>query len=821
MLRWSSLPKSARRTSWFGWPKKGLSGPQRPNSALSRVVEGQVAPPTGWSTHEANGTPSTATTSTSTSTTSSPADERNSPLDNSPVTPVSNSGGYPLFARSTSYNKPSSRPSSSGGLDLSINRTHSLPSVNNISMLTPASPSPRPAAASPSPLTRQLSLTELDKKVRLRLGATPAASVSSSPTQTTQRGDPGLSPPPSAGGFSKKTTFGSYLGLGALGLSREKTPKPSDTERGRRDREDKEREARTRSSSPFRRFSFASNASEDGHGGRRGRSPSPGALRYTQSDIESDVGETTGVSPRRTAFKPKGRKGKRRSGKPSDGSAPDQKDDNAEDKDKEDVKVPGEPEDTSPTNPSTSLSDTKDVPPPASSTADDEMDSDSDESSRSWDSDEESWSSGDIQFDDQTQLNTALNSTALQSPELMIAHQEEALEFDSDPVGEGVNIIQPTEPVFEKTYFSRPGTANSASGSANKESAQGNSSADPTDAAGRGRKKSFRHDALELATSRPVYGPNRCMIMLTHGNPDAAEREGRRYVVASDLSEESRFAVEWGVGTVLRDGDEMIVVNVQETENKLDEVTTDKAQKIKNQQERHTLTYLLCRQVTGLLQRTRLNVRVFCQAIHSKNSRRMLPDLIDYTEPTMAIVGSRGLNALKGILLGSTSHYLIQKSSVPVMVARRRLKRPAKRAAHLEPHKRVSLAEAAIDKAGPGKAERHGVATRINLHSALVHLNYCILVQRGVISISESGCIVFVSALIVIPNNLEWRSFKFGSGFWCQSALFEQYLNQRRPIVRDIGFEPSEKSAVRGRPADKHQAITLLIFKHNSRYESI
>ncbi|KAG8703241.1 hypothetical protein FRC11_010882 [Ceratobasidium sp. 423] len=680
----SPTPKSARRTSWFGWPKKGLSGPQRPNSALSRVVEGQVAAPTGWpiGTPEANGTPSTATTSTSTSTTSSPADERNSPLDNSPVTPASNSAGFPLFARSTSSGnqKSSSRPSSSGGLDLSMNRTHSLPSVNNMSMLTPVSPSPRPGAA--SPLTRQLSLTELDKKVRFELflvypgaiprsrdvilqlvatvidpnlvwqaeqliltalarstsrdGATPAASVSSSPTQPTHRGaDVSLSPPPSAGGssagFSKKASFTSYLGLGALSLTREKTPKPGDTERGRKDREDRARETRTRSSSPFRRFSFASNASEDGNGGRRGRSPSPGALRYTQSDVESDVGETAGISPRRTAFKAKVRKGKRRSKKASgsgDGSAPDQNEENPDDKDKENVKVAGEPDDTSPTDPTASPSDTKEGSAPASSTVDDETDEDSDESSGSCDSDEESWSSGDIQFDDQTQLNTALNSAALQSPELVLAQQEEAMELDSDPLGEGVNIIQPTDPV-----------------------------------------------------------------------------------------EESRFAVEWGIGTVLRDGDEMIVVNVQETESKLDEVTTDKSQKIKNQQERHTLTYLLCRQVTGLLQRTRLNVRVFCQAIHSKNSRRMLLDLIDYTEPTMAIVGSRGLNALKGILLGSTSHYLIQKSSVPVMVARRRLKRPAKRAAHLEPHKRVTLAEAAIDKAGPGKAERDADATRDQIES--------------------------------------------------------------------------------------------------------
>jgi hypothetical protein len=81
----------------------------------------------------------------------------------------------------------------------------------------------------------------------------------------------------------------------------------------------------------------------------------------------------------------------------------------------------------------------------------------------------------------------------------------------------------------------------------------------------------------------------------------------------------------------------------------------------------------------------------------------------------MLIVGSRGVGQLKGlvtyfcspqpdthlhaqhrILLGSTSHYLIQRCSVPVMVARRRLKRPPRRSAHLAKHRaRVSLAEAA------------------------------------------------------------------------------------------------------------------------------
>jgi len=45
---------------------------------------------------------------------------------------------------------------------------------------------------------------------------------------------------------------------------------------------------------------------------------------------------------------------------------------------------------------------------------------------------------------------------------------------------------------------------------------------------------------------------------------------------------------------------------------------------------------------------------------------------IDFLNPTLTILGSRGRSALKGVLLGSFSNYLVTKSSVPVMVARRR-----------------------------------------------------------------------------------------------------------------------------------------------------
>ncbi|TFK91139.1 hypothetical protein K466DRAFT_515996 [Polyporus arcularius HHB13444] len=301
--------------------------------------------------------------------------------------------------------------------------------------------------------------------------------------------------------------------------------------------------------------------------------------------------------------------------------------------------------------------------------SDDESGDETDEDSGS----EESWSEGEQQFDDITEQNTEANAIVPAS----------SVEQDlPDYLGEGVNVIMPPEPYF-------PSTLNGTQGR------------NP-----RRRKSTKPQDTLPLVTSRPMFHRDRCVISVTHGDPEQIHREtgrpGRRYVLASDLSEESRYALEWGIGTVLRDGDELIIVTVVENEGKVDPPIpnpADRATKLRAQQERQALAYILVRQATGLLQRTRLNVKIQCQAWHAKNSRHMLLDIVDFYEPVMLIVGSRGLGNLKGILLGSTSHYLIQKCSVPVMVARRRLKRPPRRAAHLKAHRaRVSLAQAAVDR---------------------------------------------------------------------------------------------------------------------------
>ncbi|EJF63444.1 hypothetical protein DICSQDRAFT_125895 [Dichomitus squalens LYAD-421 SS1] len=312
-----------------------------------------------------------------------------------------------------------------------------------------------------------------------------------------------------------------------------------------------------------------------------------------------------------------------------------------------------------------------------SSVSDDESGDETEDDNSS----DESWDEDEAGFDDITEQNTEAN--ALVPP-------TNAVDQDiPDYLGEGVNVIMPPEPYF-------PSTLNGAQGRNPR------------------RRKSMKpQDTLPLNTSRPQFQRDRCIISVTHGSPEAVHKEtgkpGKRYVLASDLSEESRYALEWGIGTVLRDGDELdsqippsIIVTVVENESKVDPAIpnpADRATKLRAQQERQALAYILVRQATSLLQRTRLNVTIHCQAWHAKNSRHMLLDIVDHYEPVMLIVGSRGLGNLKGILLGSTSHYLIQKCSVPVMVARRRLKRPPRRAAHLKAHRaRVSLAQAAVDR---------------------------------------------------------------------------------------------------------------------------
>lgn len=145
-----------------------------------------------------------------------------------------------------------------------------------------------------------------------------------------------------------------------------------------------------------------------------------------------------------------------------------------------------------------------------------------------YDDSEESWSDVDPITERNTETNAALISPTV---------NEEGTY--ADPLGEGVNVVIPQEPYF-------PSTLNDSNRQPRR----------------RKSTKAHFHDRLPVTTSRPVFQRDRCSIKIVQGDPEAAleKRRGRTYTLLSDLSEESRYALEWGIGTVIRDGDELYVI---------------------------------------------------------------------------------------------------------------------------------------------------------------------------------------------------------------------------------------------------------------------
>lgn len=157
---------------------------------------------------------------------------------------------------------------------------------------------------------------------------------------------------------------------------------------------------------------------------------------------------------------------------------------------------------------------------------------------------------GGVKFDDETVHNTEANAVFYQggqpAPEVGEPEADEGPldsygeDVEQDVLGEGPNVVVPPEPMFATSFNVK--------------------------------KRKTLDSGLELVTSRPSYARDRCTINLTHGDPDASLEESNkrlnRYVVLSDLSEESKYAVEWAIGTVARDGDEVFLISVKEDESK-------------------------------------------------------------------------------------------------------------------------------------------------------------------------------------------------------------------------------------------------------------
>ncbi|KAI0467533.1 hypothetical protein F4859DRAFT_236198 [Xylaria cf. heliscus] len=255
---------------------------------------------------------------------------------------------------------------------------------------------------------------------------------------------------------------------------------------------------------------------------------------------------------------------------------------------------------------------------------------------------------------------------------------------------------------------------------------------------------------LQLSLTPIISTPevNRSIRIIYRGEFSKIQKEAeeehrrlRKYLVATDLSDESTHALEWAIGTVLRDGDTLIAMYCMDEEtsgsadaasfvpddpkamkeqaaavNAMAKATNVRMSqgsgspssfafnratnsprlraadggsatsspapgsrgKNKLEEERERAAVDITERVSKLLRKTQLQVRVIVEVIHCKNPKHLITEVIDLVNPTLVILGSRGRSALKGTLLGSFSNYLVTKSSVPVMVARKRLRKKSK-----------------------------------------------------------------------------------------------------------------------------------------------
>lgn len=162
------------------------------------------------------------------------------------------------------------------------------------------------------------------------------------------------------------------------------------------------------------------------------------------------------------------------------------------------------------------------------------------------------------------------------------------------------------------------------------------------------------------------------------------EKHPKSFVLCMDFSEESKYAMEWAIGTVLVDGSVLYVFNVLEdssgadlngiqpngsTSNTQSPTNTEKEQtRIKNVRE-------IQRQLKNLLALTKLQIHVVVVSCHHPIPKQLIVSITKQLSPTLIIVGSKGVSAIRGVIGGSLSNFLVRRCDAPVMVVKTRLKK--------------------------------------------------------------------------------------------------------------------------------------------------
>ncbi|KAL8109269.1 universal stress protein PHOS32-like [Apium graveolens] len=154
----------------------------------------------------------------------------------------------------------------------------------------------------------------------------------------------------------------------------------------------------------------------------------------------------------------------------------------------------------------------------------------------------------------------------------------------------------------------------------------------------------------------------------------------RRVGIAMDYSATSKTALGWAVNNLVESGDEIIIIHVvspktdHSSNKQLFEDTGSPLIPLEELREANVLKkYGLTHDAEVLdildtVSRTK-GAKVLAK-IYWGDARDKLCEAVEHMKLDSLVIGSRGLGALKRVLLGSVSNYVVQNATCPVTVVK-------------------------------------------------------------------------------------------------------------------------------------------------------
>ncbi|KAI8373878.1 hypothetical protein BD560DRAFT_433985 [Blakeslea trispora] len=160
----------------------------------------------------------------------------------------------------------------------------------------------------------------------------------------------------------------------------------------------------------------------------------------------------------------------------------------------------------------------------------------------------------------------------------------------------------------------------------------------------------------------------------------------KRYMLMCDFGEESMYALQWAIGTLLRNGDEVHVASVVNLDEEIEDMDQSEKYSLWAELDRHSKT-MISRVKTIMVDMLLFNIKIDIYSLAGKTRESLLNLIYETPQLTMVVCGSREKSALRGMIMGSVSTFLVHNSPVPVSVVRPQKKERSKK------HKKKTAAQ--------------------------------------------------------------------------------------------------------------------------------